>query len=672
LSTETTSNRPYCQIALNTPLGGGVLTYKTNSSFPNLTPGSFVEVPLGKRKEVGCILDYLDEPPENAKNFDIKEYKEPIQSELELTQSQLDFYKWISSYYHYPMGQLIFDTLPKALKRPRELSVLKGIGKELEFDLNKRQNIIFDTIAKNGLNQFAQYLVHGVTGSGKSVVYLELMKKVIAEGKSVLFLLPEINLTPQFLSMFEEHLDCGIYSYNSSISNSDKFGLWKLCLNSEKPKLIIGVRSSVFLPIENLGLVIVDEEHDNSFKQEDRCPYNARDLAIKKAQLFNVPIVLGSATPSVESWHRFHETDRYFEMRERAGKGELPDVELIDCRGTISFTDDYWPFHNDSIEKIKKAIEKKEQVLVFVNKLGFANFIQCHNCGHSFDCPNCHTSLRVFKAKRELSCHICDYKDNLPEICPDCGNMNLLSKGYGTERLKEVLEAAFPNKSVGRFDRDEIGTMKQLEERLNEFHRGEIDILVGTQMLSKGHNFKRVNLVLILGVDNQLNYPDHRANERVYQLLTQVSGRSGRFGNESEVVIQTLAPENDVFDFVKNHSFDEFYKSETLIREVCQVTPYKKMMMIYLTSKFQDKIRDESNRYANAIRELIQKSFKEVEILGPRPAVVEKKVNKFTWSIMLKSANINQLHNLISTLQANTQVHYSLSIKFDVDPYHVH
>ncbi len=665
-------SKKYCQIALNTPLGDGVLTYKTNTSYPMLRRGSFVEVPLGKRTETGCVLEYVDSPPKSDKKFEIKEYLDPVSSEIELSEKQLDFYKWIAGYYHYPLGQLIFDTLPKVLKRPRELSVLRGRGRPLDFELNHKQKSVFENIEKNGLNKFGQYLVHGVTGSGKSVIYLELMKKVIAKGKSVLFLLPEINLTPQFLSMFEEHLDCGIYSYNSSISNSDKYGLWKLCSESERPKLIIGVRSSIFLPIENLGLVIVDEEHDNSFKQEDRCPYNARDLAIKKAQLAGVPVILGSATPTIESWHRFHSTDKYFELRERAGKGELPEVELIDCRGTVSFTDDYWPFHQDSIEKIRDALARQEQVLVFVNKLGFANFIQCHNCGHSFDCPNCHTSLRVFKARRNLSCHICDYKDSLPEICPECGNMNLLSKGFGTERLKEVLELAFPDKKIGRFDRDEIGTMRQLEERLNEFHRGEIDVLVGTQMLSKGHNFKKVNLVLILGVDNQLNYPDHRANERVYQLLTQVSGRSGRFGDKSSVLIQTLAPENDVFRFVKNHSFDEFYKSEIEIRKICHVSPFEKMMMIYLTSKFQDKIREESMRYANAINSLIKENFSDVEILGPRPAVVEKKVNKYTWSIMIKSGDVNQLHNLVSTLQANTKLHYSISIKFDVDPYHVH
>lgn len=672
MSIEGNSQQPYCHVALNTPLGDGVLTYKTNPNIGKLKPGSFVEVPLGKRKEVGCFLEYLEYPSEEAKSFDIKEHAAPVESDIELTELQLKFYKWIADYYHYSLGQLIFDTLPKSLKRPRELSVLRGLGKPLEFELNDKQQFVLKQIRSKKLDNFQQHLVHGVTGSGKSVIYLELMKETLAKGKSVLFLLPEINLTPQFLSMFEEHLECGIYSYNSSISNSDKYGLWKLCLTSDKPKLIIGVRSSVFLPVENLGLVIVDEEHDNSFKQEDRCPYNARDLAIKKAQLSNVPIVLGSATPTLESWYRFHQTDRYYELKERAGKGELPNVELIDSRGTISFTDDFWPFHQDSIEKIQAALGKGEQVLVFVNKLGFANFIQCHNCGHSFDCPNCHTSLRVFKAKKSLSCHICDYKDGLPEICPECGNMNLLSKGFGTERLKEVLETAFPDKTVGRFDRDEIATHKKLEERLNEFHSGEIDILVGTQMLSKGHNFKKVNLVLILGVDNQLNYPDHRANERVYQLLTQVSGRSGRFGNESEVVIQTLAPENDVFRFVKNHSFDEFYKSEIEIRKICEVSPFQKMMMIYLTSKFQNKIREESLRYVSAINELIDKNFKDVEVLGPRPAVVEKKVNKYTWSIMIKSPDVNQLHNLIATLKSQAKLHYSVSIKFDVDPYHVH
>lgn len=653
----------------------GVLTYRPNVESLEIVPGDIVSVPLGKRTEKGCVLDFFDELPEADKKYDIKPVGKIIEEDLKLSPSQITFYKWISDYYHYPIGQLIFDTLPKQLKRPRELSVLRGRNEPLDFKLNEKQIEIVRNIEQRGLDNFSQSLVHGVTGSGKSVIYLELIKKVLASGKSVLFLLPEINLTPQFVSFFESHLDCGIYSYNSSISNSDKLGLWKLVKSSDSAKLIIGVRSSIFLPINNLGLIIVDEEHDNSFKQEDRCPYNARDLSIKKAHLENVPVILGSATPCVETWFRYKDnskTSEYYELKERAGEGELPEVQLVDCRGTVSYTDDFWPIHNDSIEKIKLALEKEEQVLVFVNKLGFANFIQCHSCGHSFDCPNCHTSLRVFKRKNKLSCHICDYNDVLPEICPECGNMNMLSKGFGTERLKEVLELAFPKKKVERFDRDEISTMTKLQERLDEFHRGDIDILVGTQMLSKGHNFKKVNLVLILGVDNQLNYPDHRANERVYQLLTQVSGRSGRFGDRSHVVIQTLAPENDVFSHVKNHSFDEFYESEVPIRKICDVSPFSKIVMIYLTSKFQDKVTSESQKLVQAINHLVQKTFKDVQVLGPRPAVIEKKVNKFTWSIMLKSSDLNQLHNLINTLESNHKFHYSISTKFDVDPYHIH
>lgn len=362
----------------------------------------------------------------------------------------------------------------------------------------------------------------------------------------------------------------------------------------------------------------------------------------------------------------------YHTLVDRAGEGNLPNVELTDCRGTVSYLEDYWPFHIDSIKRIEKALEKNEQVLVFVNKLGFASFMICHSCGHCFDCPNCHTSLRVFKSRRKLSCHICDYEDALPEICPECGNMNLLSKGFGTERLKEVLQRVFPKKVTARFDRDEISNMTKLEERLNEFHRGEVDILVGTQMLSKGHNFKRVNLVLILGVDNQLNYPDYKANERVYQLLTQVSGRSGRFGKESSVVIQTLAPENDVFTHVKQHSFDEFYKEEISIRKVCEVPPFQRVVMIYLTSKFQDKVISESNNLKRIILDLLRESFLGVNVLGPRPAIIEKKVNKFTWSLMLKAEDVNNLHNLINTLEKNFKPHYSVSIKFDVDPYHMH
>lgn len=658
-------------VAVNSPFNGSLLTYKARPEMAlALKRGQLVKVPLGKRIIDGCIWGIV----ESSSVSDVDKIKSvlEIESEIFLSEIECDLYQWMANYYHYPLGQLIYDVLPPFLKRPRKLNFDQGEGLPLDLTMNDEQKNVVTQISAYGLERFSKWLVHGVTGAGKTLIYLEIIKKIITDKKSVLFLLPEINLTPQFLKTFQTYLDVPIYSYNSAISNSDKFGLWKLLQDDSSPKLILGVRSSIFLPVKNLGLIIVDEEHDQSFKQDDRCTYNARDIAIKRASLEKIPVVLGSATPMVETYKAFIETDHYFALRKRVLDARLPVVELIDMRGRSKVESErmIWPYSSESIYKIKKALEKDEQVLIFINRLGYANYLQCNACGHQFACPNCSTNLKYFKKRAELSCQTCEYKEPAPEMCPECMNINLAPKGFGTERAYEILKEILPTKKIERFDRDEIKTFSQLESVLDKFHKREIDVLVGTQMLSKGHNFKNVNLVLILGIDSQLNFPDFRSNERVYQTLTQVSGRAGRFGKDAEVLVHTLAPENKIFSYLKNHTFEEFYQDEIPMREMCSSPPVKKLILIYFNSKSQEVVIRESSNQANSLRSLASQHFNQVEILGPRPSMVEKKINKFTWSLMIRSSDLNQLHNLVSTFSKNYRPPYTISLKIDVDPYY--
>jgi primosomal protein N' (replication factor Y) len=664
-------NDHYFLVAVNSPFNDSLLTYKATAEMALiLKRGQLVKVPLGKRVIDGCLWGASDSS--NIK--DITKIKNIIEIDpgISLSEVECDLYQWMSNYYHYPLGQLIHDVLPPFLKRPRKLNFDQGAGTILDITMNDEQKNVVDQITKSGFEKFSKWLIHGVTGAGKTLIYLELIKKIIAQKKSVLFLLPEINLTPQFLKTFQTYLGVPIYSYNSSISNSDKFGLWKLLQEDDSPKMILGVRSSIFLPIKNLGLVVVDEEHDQSFKQDDRCTYNARDIAIKKASLLKIPVVLGSATPMVETYKAFIETNNYFALTKRALDARLPTVELVDMRGRSKIESErmIWPYSSEGVFKIKKALEKKEQVLVFINRLGYANYLQCNACGHQFACPNCSTNLKYFKKRNELSCQTCEYKQPAPEMCPECMNINLAPKGFGTEKAYEILKDLLPESTIERFDRDEIKTFTQLENVLDRFHNKEIDVLVGTQMLSKGHNFKNVNLVVILGIDSQLNFPDFRSNERVYQTLTQVSGRAGRFGKDAEVLVHTLAPENKIFSYLKNHTFEEFYQDEIPIREMCSSPPVKKLVVIYFSSKSQETVIKESSREANSLRAMAVKHFKQVDILGPRPSMIEKKVNKFTWSLMIRSGDLNQLHNLISTFSKNYRPPHTISLKIDVDPYY--
>ncbi len=657
-------NQNFGNFAVKTPFSDGVLTYELDDTI-EYSVGNIYTLPFRKKTVNGLYLGRA-EAPKDPKFKILK--AEDLSTDLCANQEQIDLWRWMAGYYHYPMGQLVWDAFPKILKRPRALEVIEGEGHELEFEFNEQQKQVVAQIDEQISAGKLRHLIHGVTGSGKTGIYLKYIKDSLKSGKSALFLLPEINLTPQFLETFRKHVKAPIFTYHSEVSASDKFNLWSHLNKSQTPSLIIGVRSSVFLPIKNLGVIVVDEEHDQSFKQDDRCPYNARDIAIKKAQVENIPIILGSATPMLETYYAHKNAGSYHKLPDRAGTGTLPDVTLIDERAGIEPS--CYPVSDQALSKIKERISKGEQVLVFVNRLGFSNYLQCRSCGHRFECPNCSSNLRYFKSRSEVLCHICGYKGHSPDSCPECQNMQLLPKGYGTERIEEVLRAELPSARIDRFDRDEIKTFTKLKETLDRFHNHETDILVGTQMLSKGHNFKKVNLVVILGTDSQLNFPDFRANERVYQLLTQITGRSGRFGPNSEVLIQSLNPESDIYELVKAHSFDGFYDSEVHYREICSSPPFNRMAAIYLSSKSQSEIVAATDVIGEYARGLTSEHFNEVQVLGPRPALVEKRVNRFNWTLLLKSPNINQIHNACLSIERFlAQKMPKIEYKVDIDPY---
>lgn len=662
----------YFQIAVNFPVKESVLTYASDF---DLVAGDCVEVPLGKRKSQGIVIGSSTEE-DLAKIEDlsiIKKINGFIPNSFPLDRKELDLYQWMSKYYHYSLGKLIFDCLPKFLKRPQKAKFVQGQDKALPFELTEKQNAVFSKIQSSLSNGFSKHYIHGVTGSGKSYVYLNLIKEVIAKGKSAQFLLPEINLTPQFVKIFEEYLGVKVLSYHSGVTASQKYNIWKELKNSDEPFLIMGVRSSIFLPIKNLGLVIIDEEHDSSFKQSDRCPYNGRDVAIKKAHLFDIPVILGSATPTMENFKNFIEEsslNHYYQLADRVGGGHFPKLRLLDAKNKFSENDNRYPLLQETLIAIEKRIKAKEQVLVFINKLGYSHFIQCRSCGHQFknEKCGCDNNLRYFKAKKTLSCAHCDFKMPLPELCPDCGSMSLLNKGFGTEKIESVLKEEFPEFRIDRFDREEITNLKQLNEKLDQFNNHEIDILVGTQMLAKGHNFEKVNLVVMLGMDNMLNYADFRSSEKMYQLTKQVAGRAGRFSADSEVIIQTMNPNHTIFEFIQSPKLEAFYQDELSLREICFCPPYTKMAMIYFNSRFREKAIQESGQVASNLRKVIQDNFNEVRLLGPAPNAIEKKANQFTWSLMLKSEDVNQLHQVLSTFEKNYSSPSNVSFKIDVDP----
>lgn len=661
----------YYQVAVNFPVVSSVLTYTSSEEFQR---GDLVEVPLGRRKANGTILRAsLDSEIQAIDKSKLKAIKSKLENAFGLSSQELDLYTWMSQYYHYSLGKLIFDCLPKIMKRPRSPDFISGKGEALGFKFTQDQSRIISSVEEKGLTGFHQHFIHGVTGSGKSAIYLKLMREVLDQGKSVQFLLPEINLTPQFTNMFATHLNCEVYTYHSGVTPSEKYNIWKALNSSSKPVLVMGVRSSIFLPIKKLGLIIVDEEHDQSFKQTDRCPYNGRDVAIKKSQLHDCPVVLGSATPSLENYYQFSKefgNRSYHKLPDRVGEGEFPSLEIFDTRDRFSESDPAWPFLDETLQKIREKLEAKEQVLIFINKLGYSSFVQCRSCGHQFmnDNCGCQNNLRYFKAKNLLSCAHCEFKMPLPEKCPECAGMSLLNKGFGTEKVEQILTGVFKEHTVERFDRDEIKTTKELVSKLDRFHAGEIDILVGTQMLAKGHNFKQVNLVVILGIDSMLNYADFRSTEKTYQLIEQVSGRAGRYAKDSSVVIQTMNPEHSLFKLLARHSFDGFYEMELPLREICHCPPFSKLVMLFFSCRFRDKLLAEASKTYQNLAKLCNEHYEDVKLYGPAPLAIEKKANQFTWAIMIKSSNVNQLHSFLNTFEQNYSAPSGISIKLDIDP----
>jgi len=654
------------KVAVRMPGCHSVLTYKIPDGV-SVIQGELVSVPLGKRKSQGVILKN-----ENGSNpsyqGELKEILGPVDACLNLSLPELELFLWMSKYYHYSLGLLVFDCLPKIMKKPQPVQHSSGQSIPLDITFNKKQEEIFHQIEKKLGQGFSRHYLHGVTGSGKTLVYLRLIEEVINKRQSALFLVPEINLTPQFVEFFCKHMGVPVLSYHSAISNSEKYQMWKFLKENNTPVLVMGVRSAVFLPVQNLGICIVDEEHDHSFKQSDRCPYNGRDVAIKKSQIAGCPIVLGSATPTVENYYNFSKRQlpgtSYYTMPTRAS-GQPPKVEILDAKGGDN---DLWPLTEKAVDALKQALDKHEQALVFINRLGFANFVQCKGCGHKWVDPNTGVNLRYFKNKNILSSSYSDYQIPFPDICPDCGNMNLLQKGFGTEKVQEVLEKILPNARIERFDRDEIKNFDDLERKLHDFHEHKIDIFVGTQMLSKGHNFAKVNLVLILGADSHMNFPDFRALEKTYQIITQVTGRAGRFHLESRVLIQTLIPDHPLFELIRRHSFNDFYDNELNIREMVDLPPFSRIAILNFSSRFRDRVVNAALALVEKMKRAAKTSHYSVKILGPTPAMIERRKGQFSWVVMLCAEKIDELHSLLNFVEEET-LPTGTRMKIDVDPY---
>ena len=499
--------------------------------------------------------------------------------------------------------------------------------------LNEFQEQAFNEV-KTSFDTQNVTLLHGVTGSGKTEIYVKLIKEVITEGKQVLFLLPEIALTTQIITRLQNYFGNFISVFHSKYSMNERVEVWNNVLgNKPKAQIILGARSSGFLPFSNLGLIVVDEEHESSYKQFEPSPrYNARDAAVVLGHLHQAKVLLGSATPSLESYYNAKENKYGFvELTRRFGNIQLPKIELIDVKEKHRKKEMTGHFSDRLLKMINEALDEKEQVILFQNRRGFSPVVECTTCGVSPQCPNCDVSLTYHKFRKELKCHYCNYQRSMPNSCGACGTATLDTKGFGTEQIELELKELFPKHNIGRMDLDTTRGKYGYQKIIGAFEAQEIDILVGTQMLSKGLDFENVSLVGVLNADSMLNFPDFRAHERAYQLMVQVSGRAGRTKKQGNVAIQTFNPYHQILQQVSTTNYTEMYKEQLQDRWQFHYPPYYRLIKI--TLKHKDYTRVESG--INWLAKSLQNVFGE-NVLGPTAPAVSRIRNQYIKNLVIK------------------------------------
>ncbi len=672
--------RQLAHVAVDAPLAE-ILTYLQNDKVTTKR-GDLVNVPLGKRHVKGVVISTSES--EAAAEDDAFKLKEIVSIDEEwpaLKDPFLKWLEWVAEYYIYPLGrttQLCFPPLSRT-KKVRQSSrppVVPVLEKKKLHKLTDEQRNCIDAIEK--VPGFATHLVHGVTGSGKTEIYMQLFEKVLRENKRGLFLLPEISLTPQLIQRFSERFGDQIAVLHSQLTDRERTNQWWE-ISEGKKNILIGARSALFCPIDNLGIIVVDEEHESSFKQDEKLKYNGRDCAIMLARFMNCPVILGSATPSLDSWKNASEGKYHLhQLKSRVENRPLPDIEVVDMRlekdlEKKSSEKPFW-LSQSLYNEMKNSLARNEQVALLLNRRGMAHMVFCPDCGYSVECPNCDISLTLH-ANTHLVCHYCDYHQNYKLKCPDCKEGEVITMGLGTEKVEEDLKKLFPESKVARADRDEVTSRIDMEELVQKMEDHEIDILIGTQMIAKGLDFPHLKLVGLLLADVSFNLPDFRASEKSFQLMTQMSGRSGRHvgvdDSPGKVAIQTYNTTHESVTFAQAQDYEGFVQTELNHRRQLNYPPYHKMTAIRVQCMDLGKTRStarELSQRAQAIKEKYP-GFQPIEVLGPAAAPIAKLRNQFRYHVLFKCPQSQMLNQFIRRVIGDSKwVPSQVKVLVDVDP----
>lgn len=639
-----------------------------------LKKGIRVRVPFGNRKIVGVVVGL--EQTSTLPLTQLKSALEIIDEHPLFSAHDLRVIHWASEYYHHPLGEVYACALPRLLrlgkntesKRKKKIvsAPLPILSEQQNVQLNAYQQQACTTVI-HALDKFQTFLLNGITGSGKTEVYLQIVSEVLRLEKQALILVPEIGLTPQITERFQQRFNEPLAVFHSGLNDSERLRAWNMARNGQA-RIIIGTRSAIFTPLPKPGVIIIDEEHDASFKQQEGFRYSARDVAVVRGRLENIPVVLGSATPSLESLYNVvQKRYQHLLLPERVGQAIQPPFRLLDLR--------HQQLDNglsmQLIAHMQQHLAQGNQVLLFLNRRGFAPVLICNGCGWVAACKRCDAKMTLHQYPPLLQCHHCSAQRAIDKLCPNCQNPQLLPLGLGTQRLELTLNKYFPDKKVVRIDRDSTRRKGALNTILQGIHQGENQILIGTQMLAKGHHFPEVTLVAILNADNGLFSADFRAVERMGQLLVQVSGRAGRAERPGEVVIQTHHPEHPFFQFLQQQDYLNFSQALLTERRAAGLPPfgYCALLRAEATNK------SFPLKFLEQVRDCI-KSFKlqKIEVLGPIASLMERKQGQFRAQLLVQAEQRQVLHQVLKLLFARVgmlsltrRVRWSL----DVDPLEV-
>jgi len=648
----------FVSVALDVPINK-LFDYKC--PFDNAKVGARVKVPFGRSTRVGIIVKILQNI-DNSGSYKIKEIYDLLDDTPVLTPELLKTSKWAAKYYHYPLGQVLFNAITPIQRKnqpsPKKKYEQEKILKPETLMLNDEQLQIAKNIDKS-INKYQVHFIHGVTGSGKTEIYSYLASSLLEDDAQVLILVPEINLTPQTVSRFQKYLTMKPLEYHSHLTSLQKYKVSRAC-RDESQLIVIGTRSSVFLPFKNLKLVVVDEEHDQSYKQNEKFKYNARDISIVRAKNFNCPVVLGSATPSFESLHNINiKKYKQYKLLNRFHKSKMPLITIVDT--SVDKPDE--GLSKVLRDKMKSELDKNKKIILFIGRRGFSNTVLCSECKTIVKCPKCNTIMTYHKNVERLICHQCEFSQKFDSVKTCCEKPSLVPLGVGTQRVENKVKELFPNKKVLRIDSDNISSKKELKNFIESATNNKIDIFVGTQMIVKGHDFPNISLVGIINIDAGLYSTDFRGLEKTGQLITQVSGRAGRQKSQGNVIIQTNNPKHNLLLKILKEGYEEFSKVALKERESVNLPPYSHIGIINIsaTSKYKPK---------SILSEIVKfKKNKSVFVYGPSPAETFKKNNAYSYQIIVGSKSHKLLSEHITRIKLYlASIDSKIKWYIDIDP----